>query len=311
MKIIAISGGTKNGNNDAMAREALMGAAEAGAEIEFIRLLDLDLKPCTGCVACVNSLMQGGKGDCVIKDDFQWLDEKVLDADGLIMVMPIFECAAPGVMNVLQDRIAGPAHDVGINIIATNIAKETGKGGPDPRRMKKKAVSFISIGGSDWNCKISSDMNTFAMSASWTVIDDKVFPWSKSAVLNDETVRICHEIGYNTAKAAADLDNAKYIGEPGVCPLCNCRNFFLNTDGKAECEVCGMKGELSKVDGKYVFTPDEGQEEFAHTLLSGKMHHMDDIYHYETQLNEQKKTPEYKARMQKYKDFIQASKPEK
>ena len=35
MKIIAISGGTKDGSNDAMAREALMGAKEAGAEIEL------------------------------------------------------------------------------------------------------------------------------------------------------------------------------------------------------------------------------------------------------------------------------------
>lgn len=43
MKIIAISGGTKNGSNDAMAKEALMGAKEAGADIEFVRLFDLNL----------------------------------------------------------------------------------------------------------------------------------------------------------------------------------------------------------------------------------------------------------------------------
>lgn len=311
MKILAISGGTKNGNNDAMAREALMGAAEAGAEIEFIRLLDLDLKPCTGCVACVNSLMQGGRGSCVIKDDFNWIADKVLDADGIIFVMPIFECAAPGIMNVLQDRIAGPAYDVGINIIATNISKETGKGGPDPRRLKKKAVSFISIGGSDWNCKVSSDMNTVAMSASWTVIDDKIFPWSKSAVMNDDTVRTCHEIGYNTAVAAGDIENARFLGDPGVCPLCHCRNFYFSGEGKAICEVCGMTGELDKTDAGYIFNPDEGQEEYAHTLLPGKMHHMDDIYHYESTLNEQKKTPEYKQRMARYNDFIEASLPTK
>ncbi|NLM84285.1 MAG: flavodoxin family protein, partial [Clostridiales bacterium] len=83
MKIIAISGGTKDGSNDAMAREALMGAKEEGAEVEFIRLHDLDLKPCTGCVACVISLVNGGNGDCVIKDDLKWLDDKLLDADGV------------------------------------------------------------------------------------------------------------------------------------------------------------------------------------------------------------------------------------
>ena len=44
MKILGISAGTKNGNNDAMCKEALMGAKEMGAEVEFIRLHDLDLK---------------------------------------------------------------------------------------------------------------------------------------------------------------------------------------------------------------------------------------------------------------------------
>jgi len=46
MKILGISGGSKNGTNDAMCREALMGAKEMGAEVEFIHLLDLNLKPC-------------------------------------------------------------------------------------------------------------------------------------------------------------------------------------------------------------------------------------------------------------------------
>lgn len=309
MKIIAISGGTKNGSNDAMAREALMGASEQGAEIEFIRLLDLDLKPCTGCIACVNSLMSGGNGDCVLKDDFRWLDNKVLDADGLIFVMPIFEKGSPGIMRVLQDRLCGPGHDIGMNLVASNIAREAGKPGPDPRRFNKKVVSFISIGGSDWNTKVSADMNLTAMTASWIVIDDEVFPWSKSIVLNDESVVRCHQVGVNIAGAAADMEHAGYLGDPGICPLCHSRNFFINAEGKAICEVCGMKGDLERTDGKFTFIVPEEQYEHAHTLMPGKLKHMDDIYHYETKLAEEKKTPEFKARQQKYKDFIQASQP--
>ncbi|WP_258360440.1 flavodoxin family protein [Moorella sulfitireducens] len=310
MKVLAISGGSKNGSNDAMAREALMGAKEAGAEIEFIRLHDLNLKPCTGCIACVNNLMQGGNGDCVLKDDFKWLENKVLDADGIIFVMPIFEKGSPGIMHVLQDRLCGPSHDIGINFVAQKIAEKEGKPGPDPRKFKKKAVSFISIGGSDWNTRVSADMNLVAMTASWKVIDDIVFAWAKSIVLDDEKVATCHRVGVNIAKAAADIDNARYLGDPGVCPLCHSRNFFLNSDGMAVCEVCGMTGELSKVDGKFVFTVEPGQYDLAHTLLPGKLKHMDDIYHYETRLAEQKKTPEYKERIKKYVAFISASKPE-
>ena len=52
MKILGLSGGTPNGANDALCKEALMAAKEQGAEIEFINLNTLDLKPCTGCKAC-------------------------------------------------------------------------------------------------------------------------------------------------------------------------------------------------------------------------------------------------------------------
>ena len=69
MKILGISGGTKNGNNDAMCKEALMGAKEAGAEVEFINLNELHIEHCTGCTACVMSLMSGKGGACPIKDD--------------------------------------------------------------------------------------------------------------------------------------------------------------------------------------------------------------------------------------------------
>ena len=310
MKILAISGGTLNGSNDSMAKEALMGAKEMGAEIEFVRLLDLNLKPCTGCIACVNSLMTGGNGDCILKDDFKWLDEKVLDADGIVFAMPIFEKGTPGIFRVLQDRLCGPSHDTGTNIVAGKIAEHTGKSGPDPRKFKKKAVSFISIGGSDWATRISCEFNLAAMVAMWTVIDDEVFSWAKSMVIQDENVAKCHEIGKNLAKACEDIENAKYMGTPGVCPNCNSRNFFIHEDGKAECEVCGIIGDLKFDDGSVRFEFPEEMYQHAHNNIPGKMKHMDDIYKNETQLKEDKKTDKFKNRVKAYKEFILASKPE-
>ena len=40
MKILGVSLGTKNGNNDTMCRVALEAARDAGAEIEFIHAFD-------------------------------------------------------------------------------------------------------------------------------------------------------------------------------------------------------------------------------------------------------------------------------
>ena len=308
MKIIAISGGSRNGTNDAMAREALMGAKEEGAEIEFVNLYDLELKPCTGCIACVGSLMSGGSGDCILKDDYLWLVDKIRGADGVIFVMPVFEKGAPAIFKILQDRMFGPSNDTGTNTVAKMIAGKMGKPGPDPRKFAKKAVSLIGIGGSDWNTRFSCDMNLAMMVPMWTVIDDLVFSWSKCLILDDAGVQKCRDVGTNIAKAAADIENAKYLGDPGVCTNCHSRNFFLHADGQAECEVCGVKGKLSN-EGGFVFSFEPEQLEHAHNLLPGKMKHMQDIGEMETRFAEEKKSDEFKARQEKYKAFLEPTKP--
>ena len=309
MKILAISGGSRNGTNDAMAREALMGAREEGAEIEFINLYGLDLKPCTGCIACVNSLMSGGAGDCFLKDDYLWLVDRVRDADGVIFVMPVFEKGAPAIFKIIQDRMFGPSNDTGTNTVARMIAGKMGKTGPDPRKFAKKAVSIIGIGGSDWNTRFSCDLNLAVMVQMWTVIDDVVFSWSKSLIMDDEGVKKCRRVGSNIARAAADIEKAKYLGDQGVCSNCHSRNFFLHADGIAECEVCGIKGRLNNNEKGFVFSFDPEQLEHAHNLLPGKMLHMKDIGEMESRFAEEKKMPDFKARQDMYKAFLESSMP--
>lgn len=64
------------------------------------------------------------------------------------------------------------------------------------------------------------------------------------------------------------------------------------------------------MDGKVTFSFPPGTEALAHNTVSGKFKHADDIRENEGKLMEVKKTPEYKARMQAYKDFISSSIPE-
>ena len=77
MKILGISLGRKNGTNDSMCKEALMAAKEMGADVEFILMFDLDIKHCTGCTACTAAVFSGRGNKCVIKDDFEWLVDKM------------------------------------------------------------------------------------------------------------------------------------------------------------------------------------------------------------------------------------------
>ena len=311
MKILGLSAGTKNGINDSMCKEALMGARESGADIEFIRLLDLNIKHCTGCVTCSKALISGRGNMCALKDDFDWLFNKMLNADGIVLVSPIFESGTSGIVHTITDRI-GPRMDRGINETAKKIAEATGGKAPDERIFKDKVISFMGIGGSDWGSLIQMDHAMLAMSPMWKVIDNDWFKWAKSILTNDKDVIRAHEIGIHIAEAAKDIPNAKYQGKPGVCPHCHSNNFYIvpGTD-KAICPVCGLEGKLTVENGSAKVTYPDSQLPLAHDTLSGKFKHADDIKNLETKYAKNRKDPAYIVKVNNYKSFISASKPEK
>lgn len=109
MRILGLSCGRKMQNTEVLVKEAMRGAEELGADVGMIRLLDLDIKPCTGCVSCVRSLIQGGPGKCVIKDDLHLVDEQLMECDGLILGSPVFVLTPHGLLKVISDRF-GPSH---------------------------------------------------------------------------------------------------------------------------------------------------------------------------------------------------------
>ncbi|HCO62167.1 MAG TPA: FMN reductase [Clostridiales bacterium] len=321
MKILGLSAGTLNGANDTMCKEALMGAQAAGAEIEFVNVHQLNIQHCTGCKACVASLFSGRGNGCVIRDDLQWLIDKMFDADGIIWAAPIFEKCAPGIFHTIMDRF-GPRMDRGNLMIATKIAEEHGGKPIDPKYLKEKVVTFMGIGGSDWATRIQCDFATHALTPKWTVIDNQCFPWSLSIVMNDEALAKANQMGKDIAAAAKKIEdgtfvpahgvfNEDYKGPAGVCPYCHSNNFFLKEDGTAICCLCGIEGEMNRVDGKYVFEFDaEKWIPHAHDSIPGKFIHGDDIQRNEAATRELMSSDEAKARKAKYRDFIKSSKPQ-
>ena len=79
---------------------------------------------CTGCKACVMGLFSGRGNACVIKDDIDWLVDKMYDADGIMFAIPIFCKTAPGLFHNIMDRF-GPRMDKGNLMIAQKIAEST------------------------------------------------------------------------------------------------------------------------------------------------------------------------------------------
>lgn len=303
-KILGISCGTKNGNNDTMCRVGLEAARDAGAEIEFIHLFDWDIKYCTGCVACSRGLVMGKGMVCTQKDDYAALFDKMAEADGVLIVDPIYESGGSGLFHVICDRM-GPGHDMGMLLMADGKLKEQGKPGLDPKYLKKKVISFVGIGGSDWACRVETDHAMLAMSPAWTVINNEAFPWCKDVILQDEKVERMKEIGRNLVKAAEDIENAKWMGAPGACPHCQGNNFYIFPGTThCVCELCGLEGTLEIVDGAFKFKFDPATEYRAHDTLSGKKLHGEDIFENEGRLLNLFKDPEFKSRKQHYTDVI-------
>ncbi|MCR5667402.1 MAG: flavodoxin family protein [Eubacterium sp.] len=302
MKILGISFGRKNGNNDSMCRTVLKECKELGAETEFINMLNVELKPCTGCLACTLACFSGQGNVCSIKDDdCQWLQDKIVNADGIIISAPIFEKCAPSQFHIVLDRF-GPRMAWSFNTIMTQMA-ERGEGKPvDPAILKKKAISFMAIGGSDWGTTVQNDFFSFALTQNMAVIDNEWFDWGQDTFAKPERVERARQIGRNLFEAAKDPHTATWKGDAGVCPHCHSRSFYIHEGKKVVCSQCGMYGSLEEEHGEWVFKYTEEMLKRAHDTESGAWIHADEVGENAAIVKDLLADKTYKARVKELAD---------
>lgn len=85
-KILIIKGSPrKNGNSSTLADQAAFSARKNGAQVESVRIADLNIAPCDACDFC-----QETDGVCVIQDDMQPLYPKIQQADAIVIASPIY-----------------------------------------------------------------------------------------------------------------------------------------------------------------------------------------------------------------------------
>ncbi|MCL5734128.1 MAG: flavodoxin family protein [Actinobacteria bacterium] len=314
MKVLGISCGRRMGNTEIMVKEALMGAEEAGAEVQFLRLQDYYIKPCTGCNSCAIDIMEkGGGGACSLKnDDFPFIDDLVMDCDGLVLGSPIYEKSPTGLFKTLEDRM-GPSHDQGFRIVAQKIREEKGittGTGPDPRAFKPRAASLIAVGGSEWDTLALPIMGMFCLTMQMTVVDQILINWiglPKVVTFHDDKLARVHRSGKHVAESLKKgVENAEYIGEPGMCPLCHCKLIEVrhgNDPYPCICALCGVRGTLTTdADGQVRFTVSDEDRPHSHLLLSGKFEHLQELA--DVSLKPPANYGEANARSQKYRDYL-------
>lgn len=89
----------RNGNTTQLLLEAMKTAQAGGHITELVYLSDLNINPCQGCNAC------SAKGLCIIKDDIPKLQEKLIQADRVILAAPIFFMGVNAQTKIMIDRM--------------------------------------------------------------------------------------------------------------------------------------------------------------------------------------------------------------
>ncbi len=277
MKILGIFTGRPKQVTEFYIQTALKAAEEVGCEVELVNLRQLNINPCNGCCVCHREGRADGKLGCVYDDDMVWLDEKIMECDGMIVAAPCYECSPPSEMKKFCDRL-GPSHDVMIrkDIDERRIAQ--GLSTNDPRWYKDRPVAFISHGGSEWTTLGLPVLSIIAVPLGMTIVDLVNISF-QGTILKEGTVDRVKAVGRavaaNCGKAA---DEMTFMGDPGVCPCCHNNTMVLEPDSdNITCAACGLEGKISVENGKVLTHYTSEQLKGSHVTISGKTIHMLDM----------------------------------
>jgi len=166
MKIIAIMGSPKGKGSGYRIVKMIEDRMKAMGDVEFAYLFlkDANLKPCTGCYTC----MAKGEDKCPLRDDRAAIEQKLLEADGIILSSPMYVLNVSWLMKNFIDRFAYANHR--------------------PRFHRQKVLSVVNMGGDNAKAALSFLRNALGGSRIVHELDVATPPWpqTKRAVTEKE-----------------------------------------------------------------------------------------------------------------------------
>lgn len=98
-KILVLSGSPrKGGNSDILCDQFIKGAKESGNLVEKIYVNKQNIGCCQGCYACQTT------DKCFMKDDMDYILDKMIETDVIVMATPVYFYTMNGQMKTLIDR---------------------------------------------------------------------------------------------------------------------------------------------------------------------------------------------------------------
>lgn len=135
-KIVILNGSPrKTGNTAALINHFIFGAKQNANHIDVVKIDELNLNFCTGCLRC-NILERCGQTD----DDWEKIIQKMDDADVIVFASPIYFHHVSAQMKKLIDRFR--------SLVKVKIT-ETGLIYKPIKQWNKEIALFFSMGSSD------------------------------------------------------------------------------------------------------------------------------------------------------------------
>lgn len=99
MKILVITGSPrKNGNSNTLVDNFIKGAEEVGHNVVRFDSAFKSVHPCVACNKC------GMNGQCVFKDDFEFIRNNIVDADAVVFASPMYYFGISAQIKAVIDR---------------------------------------------------------------------------------------------------------------------------------------------------------------------------------------------------------------
>jgi multimeric flavodoxin WrbA len=244
-RVLALVGSPRRlGNSELMAKEISRQLSEPH-RLQLVRLPDMDIRPCRACYTCLYD-----ERACSQDDDFPRILDAVLEADALILSVPVYLLAANASLKRFLDR--------GLSFYRHF------------ERLWAKpavAVTIAGIPGMEGYTKLCVDSAARLMGLELRASEVVYGALPGEVFLAEANLRVAKELA-----GALFGPSPGWRSVPWRCSACGGDTFrFLGPD-RVRCMTCSSPGRVAMKEGQATFAVEAPQDHFFLTLEGAIRH---------------------------------------